>query len=90
MSRTEVTKNETIGLDVGTSRIVTARQINNEIKYNTQLNEFLLMYDDVRSSASPCATLLNFCQSTYEAGAELAHWDRQALEKPTRASAGIA
>ena len=32
MSRTEVTKrNEIIGLDVGTSRIVTARQINNEI-----------------------------------------------------------
>ena len=41
MSRTEVTKNETIGLDVGTSRIVTARQINNEIKYNTQLNAFV-------------------------------------------------
>jgi hypothetical protein len=41
MSRTEATKNETIGLDVGTSRIVTARQINNEIKYNTQLNAFI-------------------------------------------------
>src|SRR5215472_16174251 len=42
MSRTEVTKrDEIIGLDVGTSRIVTARQINNEIKYNTQLNAFV-------------------------------------------------
>jgi len=41
MSRTEVTKAETIGLDVGTSRIVTARQINNEIKYTTQLNAFI-------------------------------------------------
>ena len=41
MSRTEATKSETIGLDVGTSRIVTARQINNEIKYNTQLNAFI-------------------------------------------------
>ena len=41
MSRTELAKNETIGLDVGTSRIVTARQINNEIKYNTQLNAFI-------------------------------------------------
>lgn len=41
MSRTDVTKNQTIGLDVGTSRIVTARQINNEIKYNTQLNAFV-------------------------------------------------
>src|SRR6516225_6183948 len=41
MSRTELAKNETIGLDVGTSRIVTARQINNEIKYSTQLNAFI-------------------------------------------------
>ena len=41
MSRTEVTKNEIIGLDVGTSRIVTARRINNEIKYKTQLNAFV-------------------------------------------------
>jgi hypothetical protein len=41
MSRTEPTKNEPIGLDIGTSRIVTARQINNEIKYDTQLNAFV-------------------------------------------------
>jgi len=41
MRRTEVAKNEIIGLDVGTSRIVTARQINNEIKYKTQLNAFV-------------------------------------------------
>jgi hypothetical protein len=32
---------ETIGLDVGTSRIVTARQVNNEFKYDTQLNAFV-------------------------------------------------
>jgi hypothetical protein len=41
MSRTDVSKNETIGLDIGTSRIVTARQINNEIQYETQLNAFV-------------------------------------------------
>jgi hypothetical protein len=41
MSRIETTKSETIGLDVGTSRIVTARQINNEIKYDAQLNAFV-------------------------------------------------
>ena len=41
MSRTETTNSETIGLDVGTSRIVTARQINNEIKYDAQLNAFV-------------------------------------------------
>jgi len=41
MSRIETTKSGTIGLDVGTSRIVTARQIDNEIKYDTQLNAFV-------------------------------------------------
>lgn len=49
--------------------------------YNTQLGEFLLMYDDVRTSASPRDALLDFCQSTYEAAADLAHWDRKALER---------
>lgn len=49
-------------------------------RYDTQLNEFILMYDDVRSTASPGATLLDFCQSTYEAGATFAKWDRDALE----------
>ena len=39
------------------------------------------MYDDVRSSASPNATLLDFCESTYEAGATLGKWDRDALER---------
>jgi len=34
-------KSETIGLDIGTSRIVTARQTNNEIRYDTQLNAFV-------------------------------------------------
>src|SRR5882672_2823081 len=43
--------------------------------YNQQVGEFLLMYDDVRASESPKSTLLSFCQSTYEAGADLAHWD---------------
>jgi hypothetical protein len=50
--------------------------------YHQQLNEFILMYDDVRRAPSPSTALLDFCQSTYEAGAQLAHWDRQALEKP--------
>lgn len=50
-------------------------------RYDTQLGEFILMYDDVRTSASPGATLLDFCQSTYEAGATLGKWDRNALER---------
>jgi Family of unknown function (DUF5996) len=49
--------------------------------YDVKLGEFLLMYDDVRKSSSPSAALLEFCQSTYEAGANLAHWDRASLER---------
>jgi len=49
--------------------------------YHPQLKEFLLMYDDVRRAASPRQALLSFLQSTYEAGANLAHWDRKELER---------
>jgi hypothetical protein len=49
--------------------------------WNGQLGEFLLMYDDVRSASSPRECLLEFLQSTYEAGANLARWDRAALER---------
>ena len=49
--------------------------------YHPQLHEFLLMYDDARQSASPRQSLLDFLQSTYEAGANLAHWDRKELER---------
>jgi len=49
--------------------------------YHPNLKEFLLMYDDVRKAASPSNTLLEFAQSTYEAGANLGKWDREALER---------
>jgi hypothetical protein len=49
--------------------------------YSKQMSEFFLMYDDVRTAPSPHDALLEFCQSTYEAGAELAEWDRANLEK---------
>ncbi|MGA7927316.1 MAG: DUF5996 family protein [Candidatus Sulfotelmatobacter sp.] len=49
--------------------------------YHPQLHEFLLMYDDVRCAASPRQALLSFMQSTYEAGAKLARWDRKELER---------
>jgi hypothetical protein len=55
-------------------------------RYDTQLGEFIVMYDDVRTSASPSAALLDFCQSTYEAGATLGKWDRNALERPMEAT----
>jgi hypothetical protein len=49
--------------------------------YSDQLKEFLLSYEDVRTAADPRAALLDFCQSTYEAAAKLANWDRAGLER---------
>jgi hypothetical protein len=48
--------------------------------WHPQLSEFILMYDDVRTAASPEHALYEFLESTYEAGARLARWDRAALE----------
>ena len=48
--------------------------------YDPRLGEFILPYDAVRDLADPDAAVLEFLQSTYEAGAELAGWDRRALE----------
>lgn len=45
------------------------------------------MYDEVRLASSPRATLMEFLQSTYEAGANLARWGRPALEVPEEWSA---
>jgi hypothetical protein len=49
--------------------------------YSPEMKEFFLPYDDVRKSDSPEKTLMDFCQTTYEAGANLAGWDRVALER---------
>ena len=49
--------------------------------YDTNLHEFLLPYDAVRTAGSPDELLLTFLQSTYEAAADLARWDRPALER---------
>ena len=50
--------------------------------FSEALGEFLLPYDAVRTAADPEATLLAFLQSTYEAAAVTADWDRAALECP--------
>jgi predicted GNAT family acetyltransferase len=50
--------------------------------YDAQLGEFLLPYELVRTAEDPDATLLSFLQTTYEAAAELAGWDRPRLERP--------
>jgi hypothetical protein len=52
-----------------------------ETFYSSEMKEFFLLYDDVRKSASPEKALMDFCQTTYEAGANLAGWDRAALER---------
>lgn len=49
--------------------------------YHPKLSEFILMYDDMRQAASPETALMEFLKSTYEAGANLAKWDRAALER---------
>jgi hypothetical protein len=47
--------------------------------YNSQLKEFVLPYETVRTSASPDRALLDFAHSTYDAASRLGAWDRAAL-----------
>lgn len=51
-------------------------------RWDDDLGEFVLPYELVRTSPDPDATLLSFLQSTYEAAATTARWDRAALERP--------
>ena len=68
-----------------TSRVLPERA------FYSPLGEFLLMYDDVRRSPEPERMLLDFLQSTYEAGANLGNWPRAELERtsPAPASGGF-
>jgi len=50
--------------------------------WNPTLKEFVLPYDDVRRAADPAAAILEFAQSSYDAGASLAGWNREALAYP--------
>jgi Family of unknown function (DUF5996) len=52
----------------------------NAAYYDENLREFLLPYHAIRTAKDPDAMLLSFLQSTYEAAAELAGWDRASLE----------
>lgn len=49
-------------------------------RFDAKMGEFVLPYEAVRTSADPDAALLEFLQSTYEAAANTARWDRAALE----------
>lgn len=52
-----------------------------EAHWDDALSEFVLPYAAVRTAADPDAVLLAFLQSTYEAAADAASWDRPALER---------
>ena len=54
--------------------------------YHSGLGEFLLRYEDVRNSPDPRTTLLDFLQTTYDAGATAGNWDRQVLERPSQSN----
>ncbi len=56
-----------------------------DARYDAALHEFVLPYGAVRDATDPDATLLEFFQSTYEVAADLAQWDRKALERPNPA-----
>ncbi len=58
-----------------------------EAFYSRDLNEFLLKYQNVREAKSPTESILEFLQSSYEAAANLAGWDRTALERVSLQSA---
>jgi hypothetical protein len=49
--------------------------------FDAGLGEFILPYDSVRNSSSPDESILDFLQTSYEAAANLANWDRRALER---------
>ena len=65
----------------GDTRLATA-----EAFYDQELGQFILPYGAVRASDDPDRLLLGFLQETYEAAAELAGWDRKALERDSRAA----
>jgi Family of unknown function (DUF5996) len=58
-----------------------------EAFFDLKMGEFVLPYEAMRRSADPDAALLQFLQSTYEAAAECARWDRAALEVPAKTAA---
>ncbi len=49
--------------------------------FSADFGEFILPYDAVRTAAVPDTMLMSFLQSTYDAAADLARWDRAALER---------
>jgi len=57
-----------------------ARVAPDAASFNTDLGEFILPYDAVRTARDPDAALMAFLESSYEAAASLGGWDRDALD----------
>jgi len=65
-------------------RIKEARVRPDAARYDATLGGIPVDYDAVRNAESPSTELFAFCQSTYDAAAELGKWDRQLLERMAR------
>jgi hypothetical protein len=58
--------------------------------YHSGMGEYILMYEDLRGAGSPTTALLEFLQSTYDAGASTGKWDREALDRRGSPVLGLA
>jgi hypothetical protein len=54
-----------------------------QARFNASFGEFVFPYEAMRLSPDPDAALLQFLQSTYEAAANCARWDRDTLDVPS-------
>lgn len=61
-------------------RLPQARVEPKEAYWSSEMKEFILPYDAVRTASAPDAKLMAFLESTYAASADLGHWDRKKLE----------
>ena len=59
----------------------TARIEPEEAFYSKEMNEFFLPYEAVRNASDPKKALMDFLNSSYDAAANLAKWDREVLER---------
>jgi hypothetical protein len=57
-------------------------QVSGPARFNADLGEFILPYDEVRQASDPDALVLRFLSQTYAAAADCGEWDRDGLECP--------
>ena len=62
-----------------------ARVLPEQAFYHRELGEFILPYEAVRQSDAPDRVVHAFIDSTYDRASDLAHWDRDALDRVTAA-----